>query len=173
VSIVRAKDKTHLIDILDEIGDTAGCRIREYTGPLLISFNLKVDWTESEDGPPTFDDVSHCLVSPTLEFSGECSETEDEMTDELVRSGFPNYYKYLEDRRENRLETAPDAQDELSCKAALQKDFKEPLEPSLKRRIDQSLRWADAMGILPKDAGPDKERDEDDEDEDDDTELAS
>jgi hypothetical protein len=67
------------------------------------------------------------------------------MNEEIIRFAFPAHYKYIQKRNP---EQAPNGNDELSCKEALTKDFKEPIEPKLKRRIDQSLKWADAYGLL-------------------------
>ena len=79
------------------------------------------------------------------------------MKDEILGFAFPAYNKYIKDRDP---EKEPDLRDKLLCKAALQKDLVEPIEPSLKRRIDQKLKLAEAMGILEDDLNSTRKDDE-------------
>ena len=148
LSIIRTQNKTELMDIIDEVGDPTQCRIKEYHGPLFVSLNLKLDYKMGRDGEILLQDVSHCLKSPELELAEDYGDTIYDMKDEILRFAFPAYHKYIINRNP---EQEPDMHDELLCKDALQLDLKEPIEPSLKRRIDQSLKWADAMGILEDD----------------------
>lgn len=148
LSIIRAQNKTELMDIIDEVGDPTQCRIKEYRGPLFVSLNLKLDYKMGRDGEILLQDVSHCLKSPELELAEDYGDTIYDMIDEILRFAFPAYHKYIKNRNP---EQEPDMHDELLCKDALQLDLKEPIEPSLKRRIDQSLKWADAMEILEDD----------------------
>lgn len=133
------------MDIIDEVGDPVKCRIKEYRGPLFVSLNLKIDYKTDQDEGTLFQDVSHCLTSPKFELAGDCGDTIYDMNYEIIRFAFPAYYKYVKNRNP---EQEPTINDELLCKDALRRDFTEPIEPSLKRRIDQSLKWADAYGLL-------------------------
>jgi len=160
LSIIRAQNKTELMDIIDEVGDPVRCRIKEYRGPLFVSFNLKIDYKTGQDGETIFHDISNCLNSPELELTDDYGDTIYDMKNEILRFAFPAYHKYIKDRDP---EQEPDLRDELLCKAALQQDFAEPMEPSLKRRIDQSLKLADAMGILDDNLNSTRHDDESDE----------
>ena len=102
LSIIKAQDKTELMDIIDEVGDPVRCRIKEYRGPLFISLNLKVEYKTGQGGETLLQDVSHCLKSPEFEFADDYGDTIDDMKNEILRFAFPAYHKYIKDRDPER-----------------------------------------------------------------------
>lgn len=159
VSLVKARDKTRLLDILDEVDNPVECKIEVYKGPLFISLDLDVGHTVSDQGVDPLQDVSHCLEDASFKISEDSGDTIDDMISEVVKIAFPFYYQYLEeyqDKRDRENEPKPerpDAEDEFLCKEALIRELGWPVETRTKRLVEQRVRLADAYRLLSSDDG--------------------
>jgi hypothetical protein len=98
VSLIRASNEQHLVDILDELGDTGGCRWMVYKGPLWFDLELPVNlnWDDNAKGPRTDADVQIEGVDElkasglVFEASLPLSDTAGEMGEEVARRAFPH-----------------------------------------------------------------------------------
>jgi hypothetical protein len=98
VSLIRASNEQHLVDILDEIGDPGGCRWMVYKGPLWFDLELPVNlnWDDHAKGPRTDADVQIEGVDELKDYglvfkpSLPLSDTAGEMGEAVARSAFPH-----------------------------------------------------------------------------------
>ena len=133
VAIVRARDKTDLDIILDEVGYPGGCEVKEYTGPLYIGLDLDVKYHISgadNSGSKvsySIDDVSECVEFPRFRLGLDGGDGEWELRRQIAEFAYPNYTKYL-DEVETAEEQEPEsglsqAERELMCKDAIRRDL--------------------------------------------------
>jgi hypothetical protein len=111
-AIVRADDRTHLLDILDEEGNAEACRIEKYKGPLYIDFELPVEYAvempKGHEGPAAPKHIKVKDVSKMLDaFHGmtvappDC-DTGAEMCEAVMRFAFPHSFKEWDKAEEER-----------------------------------------------------------------------
>lgn len=152
VSVVKARNKVDLMDILDEVGDPMGCKIKEYRGPVFLSFDLNVKCNPTDGFPKSVEDVTEVEDGPEFVDSGDTGDSIIDMHLEMTKFAFPAYHAYLEDHwnrdyDDNDGETStPQTNDKELCKNALQKDLEEQFDTI--ENVGPLVSWADSLGIL-------------------------
>lgn len=137
ICLVKAKNESELLAIMDEFGDPSYCRVQEYKGPLCIPLDLKLKSHEEainvndnmSDYHTIIDDVSELTQAPHFQFSGSIG-TSERMEEEIIDITFPHYSAYLEKYayKENENET--------ECKKAIQADF-DYFDKYIRRQVDR------------------------------------
>jgi hypothetical protein len=92
-SLIRANSETQLADILDEVGDPGACTWSIYRGPLIIDFEVPVEYTIRGNTPrrPCAEDVE--VQPPKGHVELQVSEPDGcdtawEMKEKIVRQAF-------------------------------------------------------------------------------------
>lgn len=120
-ALVRAEDKSELLDVLDEIGNPDACTWAEYDGPLFLDFELaaklKIDEAGSDPSLPLTPEQLRIegvdkIASRAQEFVTitPCEETGEAMVEAICRFAFPAtaaiYWGDAEDIDHGELELA-------------------------------------------------------------------
>jgi hypothetical protein len=99
-TLIRARSETHLADIIDEVGSPGDCTWSLYRGPLMIDFEVPVQYEIRGNTPerPSPEDVE--VEAPTAHVALRVSESTDSetawrMKRKIVRQAFPKLTRAL------------------------------------------------------------------------------
>ena len=110
VSLVRARNEEHLVDILDEVADPGGCRWAVYNGPLWIDLDLPATVKRNDEAvaPRTFQDIEiegiEQLEEDPLAYDVSVADAETgyEMRDAVTKWAFPHMMRTIESHEERQ-----------------------------------------------------------------------
>jgi hypothetical protein len=87
------------MDILDEVGDPMGCKIKEYRGLVIFSFDLNVKCNSTVSFPKSVEDITEVEEGPEFVNSGDTGDSKIDVHLEMTKFASPPYHAYLEDHR--------------------------------------------------------------------------
>ena len=127
ISIVQARDRGELDLILNEVGDPAGCKIKQYIGPLHIGLKLDVDYelepaTAGSKPQVKPKDVSSCRHTWRFRWRENHGDTGSNTYRQLVQFAFPHYSSYLDMAHGDEL-VLNEADLDRMCRESLEKDL--------------------------------------------------